>query len=335
MTQTVRVGFYGTGAFANKEHLPNLSKLPGVEIVALCDLNREALAATGKRFGVSSLYTDYHEMLEKERIDALFSIVRAYQRTDCEIIAAKKGIHLFIEKPQAADMAKAKEIARAIRESGAIATVGVRERFRPTVEAARKFMAGKDFVHAQKLSFGEATSSPAKYSLEQMGGPFLDWGTHFIDEIRYITGHEVVLAQAFFVPDPRAESGEYLPLSYIGNFVFDNGATANWTISNCLDPAITAPYLDFPHLLIAYRGGSLELRYETLKANGEIIVQTEPTNPWFLSVKAFIEAVRTGDRSLLRNDFSDGLFSLAPVLAARESAKRGGEVIVVRDFAGL
>jgi hypothetical protein len=45
--------------------------------------------------------------------------------------------------------------------------------------------------------------------------------------------------------------------------------------------------------------------------------------------------VRTGDRTLILNDYHDGLGSLSPVLAARTSARRGGEVIELEAYSSL
>ena len=56
------------------------------------------------------------------------------------------------------------------------------------------------------------------------------------------------------------------------------------------------------------------------------------STPWFEQDRVFIEAVRTGNRALLLNDYADGLYSLAPVLAGWESARRGGELIAVAEF---
>ena len=84
----VRVAVYGTGRFAQATHLPNLSRIDGVEIAALCDINEDALREAAAQFGVSRTYADAHEMLETENPDALWSIVPAFARTDVEIAAA-------------------------------------------------------------------------------------------------------------------------------------------------------------------------------------------------------------------------------------------------------
>ena len=122
-TQTVRVGIYGCGRWANRTRLPNLVKLDGVEIAALCDVDPQALASTAAAFGVSRTYREGHRMLEDESLDALYSLVRAHVRTDVEATAAERGVHLFSEKPQAFHMSVARRIDDAIQRSGVLSTV--------------------------------------------------------------------------------------------------------------------------------------------------------------------------------------------------------------------
>jgi predicted dehydrogenase len=55
-------------------------------------------------------------------------------------------------------------------------------------------------------------------------------------------------------------------------------------------------------------------------------------DPWFEQERRFIEAVRTGDRGLLLNDYRDGLYTLAPFLAGWASARRGGVCLDVGAF---
>ena len=44
----------------------------------------------------------------------------------------------------------------------------------------------------------------------------------------------------------------------------------------------------------------------------------------FIQDQIFVDSVLSGDTSKLLNDYRDGLYSLAPVLAGWESAKSGG-----------
>ena len=88
-----------------------------------------------------------------------------------------------------------------------------------------------------------------------------------------------------------------------------------------------------PWFTIFYEGGHLAVYgYDSIEVNGETVYQADEFNPWFEQDRVFIEAVRANDSSLLLNDYHDGLFSLAPVLAGWESARRNGECIHVPSF---
>ena len=113
----VRIGIYGCGSWANSTHIPNLLKLDGVEIVAICDSNPQSIKSTAETFNISKTYRNGHEMMDNEKMDALYSVVPAYARTDVEATAAAKGIHIFSEKPQALTMEVAHKIDDAIRGS--------------------------------------------------------------------------------------------------------------------------------------------------------------------------------------------------------------------------
>ena len=102
--RTIKVGIYGAGSHALNNHLLNLMRLEDVEVVAVCDIVEENARQAAADFGISRSYTDGHEMVKNEPLDALWSTVVAAAREDgVEVAAAEKGIHLFIEKPQAMD----------------------------------------------------------------------------------------------------------------------------------------------------------------------------------------------------------------------------------------
>ena len=326
MDGSLRVGVYGAGNFANREHLPNLARIEGVRVVAVCDVDARAARATAARFGIPGVYTDGMKMLAGERLDALWSIVPAAARGDVEVAAAERGIHLFSEKPQATEMRTARRIDAAIRRGGVLSTVGFRERYRPIFQEAKRLLADKKVVHIRFQSFRDLPArDDADAEFRSYGAAFFDWGPHAVDYCRFMSGLDVRTAQGFFT-----ERAPYLtPLSASFNFVMAGGATMTvaFVCAHRDGPA------NEPYFLIVFEGGYLGVHgYERIEMNGRTVYEAEDFNPWFELDRRFCEAVRTGDGSALLNDYRDGLSTLAPLLAGWESAKRGGVPIDVEEF---
>ena len=332
--QRLRVAIYGCGNFAKRTRIPNLLQTDAVDIVAACDSNLQAAQEIADEFSIPSVYHSEnggaHKMLDAETIDVLYSIVPAYVRTDVEVTAVKKGIHLFSEKPQAITMRVARRIDDAIQRAGVISTVGFRERYRPIFQEARRFLTDKNVVHIRFQSFGglpPSTNADTKTwwaEMEKSGGRALDWGVHATDYSRFMTGLKVARAQAFYCE----RSAYATALSSSFNYCFDNEATMTLSFVS----AGSSPKNE-PWFTVFYEGGCLEIyRYDRIEVNGDVLYKADEFDPWLEQDKTFIRAVQTGDASLLHSDYHDGLFSLAPVLAGWESARRNGECIDVASF---
>ena len=52
MKDTVRICMIGAGGMANSVHYPSLRSFDDVEIVGVCEMNRERLDATSQEFGI-------------------------------------------------------------------------------------------------------------------------------------------------------------------------------------------------------------------------------------------------------------------------------------------
>lgn len=329
MSRTIRVGIYGAGNFANKQHLPNLARIDDVELVAICDVNEQAARDTASTFGIPAVYTDGHEMLEKESFDALWSIVPAFARTGgVEVAAATKGIHLFSEKPQALDIKVARDIDDAVRKAGVLSAVCFRERYRPIFQEARRRLQDKRVAHIRFQSVGGLPAAPNGgwwSKMEKGGASFFDWGPHAVDYSRFMSGLDVVTAQGFFNHPERYTT----PVAASFNFAMSNGATMTMTFVS----ASPGQPPQEPFFLLYYEGGYLGVHgYDHIDLDGKRVYEGTEYNPWFELDRRFCEAVRSGNDSELLNDYHDGLNSLAPVLAGWESATRGGEPIEVAEF---
>lgn len=334
--RVLRIGVYGAGNFARRTHIPNLRKLSGVQIAALCDVDITRAESAAAEFSVPRTYSDGHAMLDNEELDILYSIVPAFARTDVEATAAARGIHLFSEKPQALDMATARRIDQGVQEGGVLSTVCFRERYRPLFQEARRLLADRDIVHARFQSPRPLPPRQADIPVDQRdnwhnqmdkaGGPAFDWGVHAVDYTRFMTGLNVTKAQAYY-HHPKTYNK---PLSCSFNFRLETGATMAmaFTSATRTPPPGEAPFMVF------YEGGYLALwMYDRIEMNGEVVYRAGEFDPWFEQDRTFVEAVRCGEPGKLLNDYHDGLSSLAPVLAGWESARRDGELIDVPAFA--
>lgn len=330
MGKRIKVAVFGAGNFANNQHLPNLTNVDDVEIVAVCDIDERAAHTTAGRFDIPRIYTDGHEMLEKEEMDALWSIVPAFARTDVEITAASKGIHLFSEKPQALKMSVARRIDEAVREAGVLSAVCFRERYRPIFQEAKRRLEGKEITH---IRFQSIRDIPEPRSTDRWNGvfekgasSFFDWGPHAVDYSRFVSGLNVTTAQGYL---KHERDRHRAPTSASFNFLMSNGATMTVAFV-CVTPTVPP---NEPYFLFYYEGGYLAIHgYGHIEVNGEKVYEGEEFNPWFELDRRFCEAVRSGDDSDMLNDYNDGLYSLGPILAAWESSRQGGQPINVPDY---
>jgi predicted dehydrogenase len=68
-TKKCGFGVIGTGTVGGAWHAHVYNQLPQYRLVAICDLNEERAVSIAKQYGVKSVYTDYHELLNNPEID--------------------------------------------------------------------------------------------------------------------------------------------------------------------------------------------------------------------------------------------------------------------------
>jgi predicted dehydrogenase len=131
-SETVRVGVIGCGGRARV--INEGADVKGFEVVAACDCVMEraekfvAELAQGKRWGV---YTDFREMIEKEKLDAVMVETPTHPRVWTTIIAMQMGVDVYIEKPMCLTIAEGRALVNAARHYGAVTQVGTQQRSMP------------------------------------------------------------------------------------------------------------------------------------------------------------------------------------------------------------
>jgi predicted dehydrogenase len=134
--------FIAAGGHSFRNVYPTFQYAP-VNLVAICDVNGERVAAYARRFGASRHYTDHREMLEKEQPEVVF-IVTAYhpdgrvQATDLAIDALKSGSHVWMEKPTASSIQEVEKLMEASTRYNRYVMTGLKKIFFPALEKLNK-----------------------------------------------------------------------------------------------------------------------------------------------------------------------------------------------------
>ena len=93
-----KVALIGCGTIA-LNHFMALGHVENATVVALCDIKPEKCAAYIEQFGFDAkVYTDYIEMYDAEKPDAVHITTPHYLHAEMTIAALERGIDVFLEK---------------------------------------------------------------------------------------------------------------------------------------------------------------------------------------------------------------------------------------------
>jgi predicted dehydrogenase len=187
----LKAAVIGTGMMG-RNHVRVYAQMEGTRLVAAADSDDRVLETIARVYKVDT-YTDYQEMLDRERPDLVSIAVPTCLHLPVALEAMKRGVHTFLEKPIAASVEEGEEVLRCARESGVKVAVGHIERFNPAViELKRQLEAGqlgKIFqIHARRV--GPFPSRIADV------GVVIDLATHELNLLEYLVGSSVASVYA-------------------------------------------------------------------------------------------------------------------------------------------
>ena len=140
-SSALRIGLWGSGNMAAK-HVESAVSDGRCSLVAIAARNQESAAALKEKHGAAdcNIYSSPEEMLAETHIDALICAIPPGLQNGQVAEAAKKGIHLFLEKPVALNIDEVKRIAAA--SSAAQIKTQVCHHFRcdPAIIKLREYM---------------------------------------------------------------------------------------------------------------------------------------------------------------------------------------------------
>jgi predicted dehydrogenase len=308
----VRVGFVGAGGIANV-HLQHISKNEMAEVTAICDIHEETVLQKAKEYG-GAAYTNVDEMFEKEQLDALFISVPPFAHGEIEEKAARKGIHLMVEKPLGLDYQTVAKKAEIIKQSGIICGSGYCLRYLDTVAKAKEYLQDKKTAMVRGHYLSSFVPTPWYREWEKSGGQLVEQSTHIVDLARYLGGEINQVYANMSLQVHHNVPNITIPDVTSVNFVYESGAVGH----------IDSTFAQFDHRMgIEVMGEEFRLVIDGVNLT---IIEKDSNQSFKSEVdfyqeqdRMFIEAIVKGDRNLLLSSYEDGLKTLAVTLAANQS----------------
>ncbi len=315
-----RVALVGAGGIGGY-HLSQLQKLGDVEVVGVSDIDLQRAQDLATKAGGCPVFTGHIEMYDAVRPEAVFIGIPPFAHTDQETAAAERGIHFFVQKPQALTMDKAGEILAAVERAGIITAVGFQDRYLDVVEGAKAALVGQKPGLAIGSWMGGMPGVPWWRVRSQSGGQAVEQTIHIFDSARYLFG-EADAIQA------TATTGI---ITGVPNYDVDDATAMTLHFkSGVVCTILSACYLKKgPHwsgLDIFCQDVRIEygLRGHLRVSGGEAPLEMRHQNDNDLAcVRTFVDAVRQGDPSQIRSTYADGMRSLELPLAGQRSIETG------------
>ena len=142
--KTYRVGLIGTGWYG-KSDLFRLIQVAPVEVVALCDVDKNMLADAAKLVSqrqksgkVPQQYGDYRKMLADNKFDIVLIGSPDHWHALQAIDAMKAGAHVYVQKPISVDVLEGEAMVAAARKYKRVVQVGTQRKSTPHLIDAKK-----------------------------------------------------------------------------------------------------------------------------------------------------------------------------------------------------
>ena len=140
----LRVGLIGTGWYG-KSDLFRLIQVAPVDVVALCDVDKNMLANAGKMVSQRQsshkqplLYNDYRKMLSENKLDIVLIGSPDHWHALQAIDAIRSGAHVYVQKPISVDVMEGEAMVAAARKYNRVVQVGTQRKSTPHLIDAKK-----------------------------------------------------------------------------------------------------------------------------------------------------------------------------------------------------
>ena len=189
-SKKLRIAMIGAGGRALAAHYPALHDIRRAQLVAVSDLDESRLHKACDQYQIKGRYTDYRQMLEREKPDAVYAIMPPHHLYDIAATVIEHGCHLLIEKPPAVTTEQVRQLALLAKRHNVLTGVAFQRRFAPVIRRGKALCHKRGPIHTAHASFYKNWVGGAPYYKGAMDMLTCD-GIHAVDTLRYLCGGEV------------------------------------------------------------------------------------------------------------------------------------------------
>lgn len=241
--RSLNVGVIGCGYVAQVGHIPSLLKCRGVNLVAICDRNKDLATNVARKFKIGKCYSDLKEMLDNEKLDVVDICTSIDTHAPLAIQAMDAGCHVFTEKPLAMNPREADEMIKVSNRNRVSLSVMQNSLFLPAVMKMRhlidKGVIGKlvrvDIIQSTPPQDFPPIADPNHWYHKLPGGVLFDNLPHPIYLMRAFLGDiEPIAVQA-----SKIGGLQHLPIDEV-QILFKGEQGVGTIISSCNYPSCWA-----------------------------------------------------------------------------------------------
>jgi predicted dehydrogenase len=174
----VNIGWVGCGG-RGRYDAGILQRIPGVEIIAVCDVyEAHARAAQAKVGARCECYHDFRKVLERKDVDAVLIATPDHWHATTEVLACQAGKDVYVEKPLSHTIEEGRKMVAAARRHNRIVQLGTQQRSAPHLrEAAHVVQSGAiGPVHFVRVwNYLNMSPDGVGYAADSAAPPGLDW----------------------------------------------------------------------------------------------------------------------------------------------------------------
>ena len=299
----MKIGIIGTGQIAQR-HLNAFRQIDDAEIVGHVGTSLEKAKIAAAQWGGRG-YTKLNDLIVAEHPDAVWITVPPDQHGEIEFTLLDHGIPFLVEKPLSADRATAERINDAIEQKNLLAGVGYNWRALDTLPRLRETFAR----NPPRLIIGAFhVNTPSAVWWRrgaQSGGQMVEQATHLIDLSRALVGEGTLLCASAPVFERKAYPDADIPGVSAALIRFERDVLGSFSAS-CIQSSGGKVELQFvcEDALITLTRSSITYQCGEVRE-----VDQAQQDSYAVQNRAFLNAVRQNDSSLIYSTYADALLT--------------------------